>query len=129
MFDIETISDVVMHVRYTAALGATERAIPRECGILLDLRGDFSVEWQHFIDQTPVDDKRTLEFELTKDCLPFYAKNKASTVKGIDLVVVDGEDGVVHPPNGGAVLGTWRVDLPASEIQSAFLAILLEVAS
>jgi hypothetical protein len=125
LFDLNTISDVVLHVRYTAAFGAVVRPIPNQCGVLLDLKGDFPPEWQQHLEQAPVGGMRTLEFELTKDHLPFYAKEMAVTVDQTRLAVIDSEEGVVIPPSGGAALGTWQVELPASGIEGAVLAILL----
>jgi peptidoglycan hydrolase-like protein with peptidoglycan-binding domain len=126
-FDFNHISDIIMHVRYTAVAGNIKRdSIPDTCDVLLDLKGAFPTEWQRFQDQ----ESGTLEFELKKEHLPFFARGESVwvSVSSSRLDLLKGNDSVdqdtegVTPPEGNAFEGLWQIELDAN-VQGAYLAI------
>jgi hypothetical protein len=125
LFDVQTISDVILHVRYTSVGGTEERAIENQCGILLDLRRDFPLEWQQFLDQVPDQGKRVVEFSLDEKHIPFYARGKQLTVKQVDLTVPGHSAQVDSPVVGNSALDPWRVEIEGDDIDVANLAIIL----
>jgi len=84
-FDFETISDVVLHIRYTAreaghlkadAVTHIKEDILQASGNLLQLvtlNQDFSTEWQQFVTENN-DALRKLEINVTKDNFPYWTK-------------------------------------------------------
>ena len=95
-FDYMTISDLILHVRYTARQGGTElggKAIEEMRGILSDakksgfalffsLQHDFPTEWASFV-------KGTADFSapLRKDHFPYLVQGQTQTLK-IDTPLV-----------------------------------------
>jgi len=124
LFDVQTVSDVVLHVRYTAARGSGGRGIPNECALLLDLHTLFPIDWQQFQDQPLDQNKRVFEFELTDKYLPFYARKKNVQVEQIDIAVLGALGATVLSPGSGAdALGAWRVEVEGADVQGVSLAI------
>jgi hypothetical protein len=111
-FDYETISDVILHIRYTAreggdALGTQATSDLRDMlttamgsgqALLLSLRHDFPTEWAAFAAGT--DD---LTMRLRKDMFPYMVQNEDVTIDALDLYA--GE---------GTALRTRSVAVPAS---------------
>jgi hypothetical protein len=99
-FDFDNISDVILHLRYTAVAGNAERTLPNTCAVLLDLKSAFSNEWQLFQDQTPgLGEKRVLEFELEQHHLPFFVRNKVVNVSSLHLALTNADIVQLTPPD------------------------------
>jgi hypothetical protein len=83
-FDYDTISDVILHLRYTAsdggesfmdeALKQLRRSPAPEASppffLVLEPRQAFASEWQRFLTPTPAGSKHTLSLSLTSDLFP-----------------------------------------------------------
>ncbi|WP_437962142.1 neuraminidase-like domain-containing protein [Sorangium sp. So ce119] len=116
-FDYDTISDVVLHVRYTAreggsALGeaatgqlaaATHHVVLRSQagkvsgereGLmhLLSARQDFGDEWHRFLHPPVAQADQTLSLALTPGVFPFYTRGRTIQIAGVELFLV------VHDP-------------------------------
>ena len=94
-FDFNTISDVVLHLRYTARDGggilkaAAMKEIVKtspKTGIirLFSARHEFPTEWQRLLYPTGGDDQE-LKLDLSEDRFPFSAQGKCITVNAIEL--------------------------------------------
>jgi hypothetical protein len=93
-FDYRTVSDVVLHIRYTARPGgaplrdaavayleeASEQARELEFGVLLNLRYDFPGEWQSFAKGT--DD---FSAKLQLNHFPYLAQYRGIALTGYEL--------------------------------------------
>jgi hypothetical protein len=90
-FDYSTISDVILHVRYTARQGvAPDKVIaalntifadpPPQLALLFSLPHDFPTEWSTFVNGAG-------DFTATirKDYFPYFTHGKTITVVGLDL--------------------------------------------
>ena len=77
-FDFDSMTDVILHIRNAAVReGMPRSSKPTTCSLLLDLKAEFPIAWEHFLAQKPSSGTSVLEFELREDHLPFYAKNEA----------------------------------------------------
>ncbi len=95
-FDFDTISDVIIHMRYTAAPGNTTltdaaktalaTVLPTSGVVLLDLQRGFATEWERFLHPANAEDQR-LELALGFQHFPFFANNKNLEVIGLDLFI------------------------------------------
>jgi hypothetical protein len=100
-FDYNTISDVILHIRYTARQGVNptkaktalddlfKAASQSNLALLFSLRHDFPTEWSAF-----VTDKAGKPFtvKIRKDFFPYFAqfaRGKAITIEGFDLYKSD----------------------------------------
>ena len=84
-FDFDTISDVILHIRYTAreaghlkadAVTHVKEDILQSAGSLLQLvtlNHEFATEWQRFVSENN-DTLRKLEIKVTKDNFPYWTK-------------------------------------------------------
>lgn len=91
-FDYTTVSDVILHVRYTARLGVDptkvkaalddlfQAALPANLGLLFSLRSDFSTEWSAFANGA--DDFSVV---IREDYFPYFTKDKTITVSALEL--------------------------------------------
>jgi len=110
-FDFNTISDVVIHLRYTAreggdqlrqaAAAAVQAALP-EAGVqLLDLKRSFSTAWHQFLNPAAGTDQE-LRLTLSAEHFPFYVRNRAVEVKQIQLLADLADSGpydvILTPP-------------------------------
>lgn len=106
-FDLDTISDVVLHIRYTARDGgeqlrnAAVRSLadlqtamttiegkPLPLTRLFSVRHEFPTEWARFRGQTPASGRRfALSVELRPEHYPFWSQGRDKTVAGVDLLV------------------------------------------
>ncbi|MEI7768417.1 MAG: hypothetical protein WCI67_00435 [Chloroflexales bacterium] len=127
-FDYRTISDVILHMRYTAreggvplrkgavdSLKAMVAAVGTSgLGLLFSLRHDFSSEWAAFV-------KGAGDFAATirKDYFPYLAENKVITITGFDLYGLTEKDSLQHHSVGDA--GVWDAATTALGEQRAFL--------
>jgi hypothetical protein len=95
-FDLSTISDVILHVRYTAQPGDAELAaaaadnlaavLPASGMRLFALKNEFSDAWARFLNP-PADTDQTLTVTLLPEQFPFFTRGTAIKVAGVDLFV------------------------------------------
>jgi Tc toxin complex TcA C-terminal TcB-binding domain len=90
-FDYATISDVILHIRYTARQGVDptkvnkaldellQQASQANLALLFSLRHDFPTEWSAFVNGA--------DFTVTirKDYFPYFTQGKAITIAGLEL--------------------------------------------
>jgi hypothetical protein len=100
-FDYSTISDVILHVRYTARQGVDATKVASTLadlfqaadqtgfGLLFSLPHDFPTEWSAFVNGTG-------DFTATikRDYFPYFAQGKKVTIAGLELY--DGTDVSKH---------------------------------
>jgi hypothetical protein len=92
-FDFNTISDVILHLRYTARDGGTTlkdasiNARPKTGkGIrLFSAKHDFSSEWHRFLHPNDIDNKQTLQVCFTPERFPFQFAGKSIEISQIEL--------------------------------------------
>ncbi|XXY16740.1 hypothetical protein WME88_51745 [Sorangium sp. So ce216] len=105
-FDYDTVSDVLLHVRYTAREGG---ALLRNAAVthlkeaiaaaqaagsvrLFSARHDFPTEWASFQGQTPSDGRRfELRLPLRKEHYPFWSQGRLSSVPRVALLAQSNE--------------------------------------
>jgi hypothetical protein len=118
-FDYASISDVILHIRYTARQGVETSKVmtaldglfgpdaPSQLALLFSLRHDFPTEWSAFLNG--VGDFTTT---LGKNFFPYFTQGKTITITGFDLYSPDG----ANPPHHRAVgdPATATTDLAAS---------------
>lgn len=100
-FDYETISDVILHIRYSAREGGSllrQRAISNLKTLIDDakaagsvrlfsVRDEFPNEWAKFQTQTPGANQRfALELGLRAEHYPFWSKGRLTSVARVDVV-------------------------------------------
>ena len=100
-FDYDTISDVILHVRYTARQGVDPAKVkvaldelfqqPNQAGLalLFSLRHDFPTEWSAFVHGTG-----DFTAAIRKDYFPYFVQGKTITITGLELY--DGKDVSKH---------------------------------
>jgi hypothetical protein len=113
-FDLDTISDVILHVRYTArdggeALkGAALESLrdiqdalttidnkPLPLTRLFSIRHEFPDEWARFQAQTPADGQTfELTLDLRKEHYPFWSQGRLNSVLGIDILARSTASGI-----------------------------------
>ena len=93
-FDISTVSDVILHVKYTAreggeALGEKALgALPSGGRRLFSLKHEFPSEWHRFLhspDATTGD--HIQQFQLTQDRFPFHLRKKSIKILKVHMFV------------------------------------------
>jgi hypothetical protein len=98
-FDFATISDVILHVRYTAersskpahvnaARTSLAAKLPPAGVRLLDMKSEFASEWYRFL--SPGAGDQVLTFPIGREHLPFYARSRTVTLSGVDLFIDSG---------------------------------------
>jgi hypothetical protein len=100
-FDYATISDVVLHVRYTARAGGgllrngavanlkaqIDEATMVGCVRLFSLRHEFPSEWARFQRQTPAPGQRfELALTLRPEHYPFWGQERLKQVRRLDVL-------------------------------------------
>ncbi|NTU81512.1 MAG: insecticidal toxin protein [Chloroflexales bacterium] len=100
-FDYATISDVVLHIRYTAREGGgllrsgavanlrerVESAATVGSVRLFALRHEFPGEWARFLAETPTAERRArLALTLREEHYPFWARGRLERVARVDLM-------------------------------------------
>lgn len=99
-FDYSTISDVILHVKYTAREDAGTfkngviehlRAHFEEDGKtpsvrMFDLRHDFPSQWHRFLNPTIPANGNVIELEMSRDLFPVLDKGKTIKVNSIALL-------------------------------------------
>lgn len=108
-FDYATISDVILHIRYTARQGVDptkvnkalddlfQQASQANLALLFSLRHDFPTEWSAFVNG--VDFTATIR----KDYFPYLTQGKAITIAGLEMY---GQDAKKHHVVGDADAAT-----------------------
>jgi len=102
-FDYETISDVVLHIRYTARDGGTalRKAAEGQVAAALDaallaegrqglfrvfsVRHEFPDEWHRFLHPADADAQQTLSLTISPRLFPFPLRGRRIRVKRLDL--------------------------------------------
>jgi Tc toxin complex TcA C-terminal TcB-binding domain len=109
-FDYATISDVILHIRYTARQGVDPTKVKgaldellQEVGqanlaLLFSLRHDFPTEWAAFVNSTA-----NFTATIRKDFFPYFTQGKSVTIEGFELY---GQDVAKHHSAGNAVAAT-----------------------
>jgi hypothetical protein len=129
-FDVDTLSDVIMHVRFTARDGGTALrekaraavvdAFPKAGLVrLFSARHEFSNEWHRFLHPPPADTTQTLALGLLAQRFPFPFRRRDIVLNRADVFLklkadATYEDGAdlafsVEPPGGAPLSGTWTV--------------------
>lgn len=100
-FDYDTISDVILHVRYTAregggllragALAHIKTLIAEAQAVgslrLFSVRQEFPAEWARFQSQTPAADQRfKLSLALRPEHYPFWSQGRLTGVSRVDVL-------------------------------------------
>jgi hypothetical protein len=100
-FDYDTISDVVLHIRYTAREGGSLLANKAKAHIkdligtataagtvrLFSIRHEFPTEWAKFKNQNPGPNQRwELAFNLREEHYPFWSQGYLASVKRVTLL-------------------------------------------
>jgi len=103
-FDYATISDVILHIRYTARQGVVpdkvktaladlfQQANQAGLALLFSLRHDFPTEWSAFVNKTNADFTATIR----KNYFPYFTQGKAINLVGLELY--DGKKVSSHRP-------------------------------
>src|SRR5260370_7741549 len=104
-FDYATISDAIVHVRYTARQGADGNQAMRELttqpfpppgqsglALLFSLRHDFPTEWSAFVNTKA----NTFSATLKKENFPYFAQGKFISIDTVELY--PGAGGPTIPP-------------------------------
>lgn len=108
-FDYNTISDVILHLRYTARegggllrKGASEKlktmideAQAAGSVRLFSVRHEFPTEWAKFIRADNIEAIMTLE--IREEHFPYWSKGSPKTVKSVDIFARDDQN---SHPNG-----------------------------
>jgi hypothetical protein len=121
-FDYDTISDVILHIRYTAREGggllrkgavdnltaAIDAAQAAGSVRLFSVRHEFPSEWAKFLGQVPgAGDRNELAIKLRPEHYPFWSQDRLDSVQRVELFVRSSAS--LLPPSL-AVFGTVRDD-------------------
>jgi len=131
-FDYNTISDVVLHVRYTARQGGAqlrEKAVEHvqefvehanTPGLvqLFSLKHDFSSEWHQFI---APDNTEYFTATVNRDYFPYFTQGRSITIYAVELCAIDLEKHELKPSKTvrGPNLGTGVSDDDPFELSLA----------
>jgi hypothetical protein len=95
-FDPRSITDVILHIRYTARDGgdllrsqaskAVVEVLPRRGVRVFSARNDFPDAWNRFLKPANPQDDQQLDLSLTKDLFPFFARGRTVTVQRLELL-------------------------------------------
>lgn len=109
-FDYATISDVILHIRYTARQGVDatkvktalddllQQAGQSNLALLFSLRHDFPTEWAAFVNGTG-----NFTTTIRKDYFPYFTQGKPITITGLELY---GQDVTRHHTIGDPAAAT-----------------------
>ncbi len=100
-FDYNTISEVILHVRYTAREGGTqlrEKAVERlteliedahrsELALLFNLKHDFPSEWHRFVNSPA----GNLEISVKREHFPYFTQGRDVSVASVELAAIVGQ--------------------------------------
>ena len=114
-FDYTTISDVILHLRYTARQGVEPGKVnafldnllrdvtQSKLALLFSLRHDFPTEWSAFVNGGP---GTPFTATIRKEFFPFFTQGKNVQISSIELF---GADVTKHHPTGNP--GTATTDI------------------
>jgi hypothetical protein len=115
-FDYATISDVILHIRYTARQGVNPTMVkaaldglfqqdtPSNLALLFSLRHDFPTQWSAFVNGTG-----DFTAAIRKDYFPYFVQGKTITITGLELY--DGKDVSKHHAIGSQAWMAETADL------------------
>lgn len=97
-FDFSTISDVILHIQYTARNGGgnlelaaqanVDSILPTEGVRLFSLRHEFASEWHRFLYPTPANSDQELKIDLGIEHYPFFTQSKDNlSVKKLQFIL------------------------------------------
>jgi len=96
-FDLETLTDLVMHVKYTAREGGDElriaandsaqRHLPGNGLRLFDVKQDFAGSWDIIHRAVEGDSHKDLLLKFSRDMFPFLTGNREIRITDIDLFI------------------------------------------
>jgi hypothetical protein len=124
-FDYDTISDVVLHIRYTARPGGgllrngavdnvkTAIEVTEALGStrLFSMRHEFPTEWAQFQGQAPAPgDRIELAIKLREEHFPFWSRGRLNSVESVRIVA----ESAVAPVPASLDLFDKVNDLPAA---------------
>lgn len=101
-FDYATISDVILHIRYTARQGVPAQLVAKSLNnlfqdvnqaglsLLFSLRYDFPSEWAAFLSSAT----HVFSSTIRRDFFPYFTQGKAITIS--ELRLYDGRDPKAH---------------------------------
>jgi hypothetical protein len=101
-FDYSTISDVLLHLKYTArenggpfkteAVDYIKRFVKNIAGLaeqplsrMFSLKNEFTTEWHRFLHPVPTDGEQVLSFTIGKDRFPFFTQGWEIKVMKLDV--------------------------------------------
>ena len=97
MFDYSTVTDVVLHVCYTAQEGGEplgtaakthlDDTLAGSGMLLVGLKQSFPTAWENFLTPTPPGSDQVCSFVVTKKHYPFLARSREIGLTGVGLVV------------------------------------------
>jgi hypothetical protein len=113
-FDLSTISDVILTLRYTARNGGAPNLADAAAkdwqkgtfALGLSMRSDFSTEWAAFLASTAA--SPVLSFELTSDYYPFRARDLSAPPVRLTVVARGALTGSVTLSCGGQQIGSQQ---------------------
>lgn len=99
-FDYDSISDAVLHIRYTArdggqalregALAALKDAIDNAEGVgsarMFSVRLDFPMEWERLQTDPPAGQRREIALELLPEHYPFWARGRLASIQRATVI-------------------------------------------
>jgi len=129
-FDYDTISDVILHIRYTARQGGSllggkatehlEELVGEANGtgrtLLFSLKHDFPSEWAKFKSVKKVGDAATaaeLSFDIREEHFPYWSQGRLEAIKRLDLFAKKAKDSTeieTLEPNGNVEITTHEPD-------------------
>jgi hypothetical protein len=102
-FDYSTLTDVILHVSYTAQdgggqLGTAAKAhlddiLPDNGMLLVGLKQSFPTAWENFLNPTPPGSEQVFACVITKEHYPFLARSREIDLTGVGLVVSGNHSG------------------------------------
>lgn len=103
-FDLQTVSDVVLHLRYTAREGSDAlrgqalQTLDLAAGVrLFSGRHEFGDQWHRFLHPDEGAGKQVLVLQLTADRLPFAPGGPERVITGIRLIALAADGGRFGP--------------------------------
>ena len=123
-FDYDTISDVVLHVRYTsrdggdslksavaAQLVSAMNAIASATATgnpgltrLVSFRHEFPTEWHTFLNPPETKNGQTLEFQLSQDRFPFLFRRETIQIQTLDIFLRIKDEFLVDYQSGDSLV-------------------------
>jgi hypothetical protein len=136
-FDFASISDAILHLRYTARDGGTgfrdatigdlQQKIAGMMKLaegrggfyrLFSLRHEFPTEWNRFITQADSNGKHIQDFSFAKDRFPFFFQGRTIKISAVDLF------GILKPQVNSVQLDNLKVTTPVTGSDSSSAEVL-----